>query len=84
VQKEQDTTHTLSCLHQIGGDCYYSHKNKDLIKPNKTKQARQSKQAIGGDLGFGLVWVSERLIGKEPMHNLGEFHQHNGLRVIKN
>jgi len=55
VQKEQDTTHTLSCLHQIGGDCYYSHKNKDLIKPNKTKQARQSKQAIGGDLGFGLV-----------------------------
>jgi len=26
-----------------------------LIKPNKTKQARQSKQAIGGDLGFGLV-----------------------------
>jgi len=36
-------------------ECYYSHKNKDLIKPNKTKQARQSKQAIGGDLGFGLV-----------------------------
>ena len=35
--------------------CYYSHKNKDLIKSNKTKQARQSKQAIGGDLGFGLV-----------------------------
>jgi len=26
-----------------------------LIKPNKTKQARQSKQTIGGDLGFGLV-----------------------------
>jgi len=25
------------------------------MKPNKTKQARQSKQAIGGDLGFGLV-----------------------------
>ena len=54
------------------------------MKSNKTKQARQSKQAIGGDLGFGLVWVSERLIDKEPMHNWGEFHQHNGLRVIKN
>jgi len=54
------------------------------MKPNKTKQARQSKQAIGGDLGFGLVWVSESLIGKEPMHNWGEVHQHNGLRVIKN
>jgi len=26
-----------------------------LIKSNKTKQARQSKQAIGRDLGFGLV-----------------------------
>jgi len=25
------------------------------MKPNKTKQARQSKQAIGGDLGFSLV-----------------------------
>jgi len=25
------------------------------MKPNKTKQARQSKKAIGGDLGFGLV-----------------------------
>jgi len=25
------------------------------MKPNKIKQARQSKQAIGGDLGFGLV-----------------------------
>jgi len=25
------------------------------MKPNKTKQARQSKQAIGGDLGFGLM-----------------------------
>jgi len=25
------------------------------MKPNMTKQARQSKQAIGGDLGFGLV-----------------------------
>jgi len=25
------------------------------MKANKTKQARQSKQAIGGDLGFGLV-----------------------------
>jgi len=25
------------------------------VKPNKTKQARQSKQAIGGDSGFGLV-----------------------------
>jgi len=25
------------------------------MKPNRTKQARQSKQAIGGDLGFGLV-----------------------------
>jgi len=25
------------------------------MKPNKTKQVRQSKQAIGGDLGFGLV-----------------------------
>jgi len=23
------------------------------MKPNKTKEARQSKQAIGGDLGFG-------------------------------
>ena len=34
-------------------------------------------------MGFGLVWVSERLIGKEPMHNQGEFHQHNSLRVIK-
>jgi len=25
------------------------------MKPNKTKQARQSKKAIEGDLGFGLV-----------------------------
>jgi len=25
------------------------------MKSNKTEQARQSKQAIGGDLGFGLV-----------------------------
>jgi len=25
------------------------------MKPNKTKQARQNKQAIGEDLGFGLV-----------------------------
>jgi len=25
------------------------------MKPKKTKQARQSKQVIGGDLGFGLV-----------------------------
>jgi len=25
------------------------------MKSNKTKQARQSKQAIGGDWGFGLV-----------------------------
>jgi len=25
------------------------------MKLNKTKQARQSKQTIGGDLGFGLV-----------------------------
>jgi len=25
------------------------------MESNKTKQARQSKQAIGGDLGFGLV-----------------------------
>jgi len=51
--------------------CYYSHKNKDLMKPNKTKQARQSKQATRGDLGFGLVRVSESMIGKEPMHNCG-------------
>ena len=60
----------LEAPHQF----WASNKNKDLIKPNKTKQARQSKQAIEGDLGFGLVWVSERLIGKEPMHNWGEFH----------
>jgi len=53
------------------------------MKPNKTKEARQSKQAIGGDLGFGPMWVSESLIGKETMHNWGEVHQHNGLRVIK-
>jgi len=46
-------TITYKCLLVV--ICYYSHKNKDLIKPNKTKQARQSKQAIGGDLGFGLV-----------------------------
>jgi len=25
------------------------------MKLSKTNQARQSKQAIGGDLGFGLV-----------------------------
>jgi len=50
----------------------------------QNKQDKASKQAIGGDLGFGLVWVSESLIGKESMHNWGEVHQHNGLRVIKN
>ena len=54
------------------------------MKLSKTNQARQSKQAIGGDLGFGLVWVNVSLIGKEPMHSWGEVQQHNGLKVIKN
>ena len=47
-------------------------------------QARQSKQAIEWVLGFGLVWVSLSLIGKEPMHSWGGVQQHNGLKVIKN
>jgi len=54
------------------------------MKPSKTKQATQSKQAIRWVLGFGLVWVSVSLIGKEPMHSWGEVQQHNGLKVIKN
>jgi len=47
-------------------------------------QARQSKKAIEWVLGFGLVWVSVNMIGKEPMLSWGEVHQHNGLKVIKN
>jgi len=45
-----DRNWTTNCI------CYYSHKNKDLMSQTRqNKQDKANKQAIGGDLGFGLV-----------------------------
>jgi len=53
------------------------------MKPCKTCPTRQSKQAIGCDLGLGLVWVGLGLIGKEPMDSQGEIQQHKALKVFE-
>jgi len=56
IEKEDSRTQRFLYWFTQQNGCYYSHKNKDLVKPNKTKQEdKATKQVIGRDLGFGLV-----------------------------